>query len=159
MKRIALLFVLANIAAAQKAPNLQAETSGTCSPVIQGNQGKVEFTCDAMDAATISKIERLLNAILKNAKDTNATNKKLDEILEYLTHFQALKVQQKAFETLQPTKFEAPDSSTRFRAVPKRTVEFLCKQSPERTTPLDESCSLAALFASVSQRKLSSSSA
>jgi hypothetical protein len=89
MKHLVLLFVLANIAAAQKTANVQAETSGTCSPIVQGNQGRVEFTCNSpMDEATRKKFLTLLNAILKNTNDAGATNKKLDSILEYVTHLQ-----------------------------------------------------------------------
>lgn len=100
MKIFVLLLALVNIATAQKAqnqPNVQAETSGICSPVIQGNQGKVEFTCNtAMDEAMRKKFLRLLNQIVKNTKDTNATNKKLDDIFEYLTQFQATGITQGA---------------------------------------------------------------
>ena len=95
MKSLALLFVLMNIAAAQNVPNNQAETSGTCSPVIQSTQGKVQFTCNtAMNEATRKKFLMLLNQVLNNTKDGNGTNKKLDDILEYLTHFQATSITQ-----------------------------------------------------------------
>ncbi len=89
MKRLALFLVFVGITAvAQQPANTQAETSGTCSPIVQGNQGKVVFTCNtAMNEATVKKIVTLLNTILKNTDDANATNQKLDDILEYLkTH-------------------------------------------------------------------------
>ena len=90
MKYVALLFVLLNIAAAQTSPSNQADTSGICSPVVQANQGKVQITCKtAMDEATRKKFLKLLNQILNNTKDTSATNKKLDDILEYVSHLQA----------------------------------------------------------------------
>jgi len=90
MKYLAMLFVLFNIAAAQNSPSNQAETSGMCSPVVQANQGKVQITCKtAMDEATKKKVVVLLNQILNNTKDTSATNKKLDDILEYVSHLQA----------------------------------------------------------------------
>jgi hypothetical protein len=72
-------------ASAQQQPNPQAETSGTCSPIIQSNQGKVEFTCNTrMDEATTKKIVSLLNAILKNTNDRTDTDKKLDDIMDFL---------------------------------------------------------------------------
>jgi len=89
MKRLVLLLAFTSVAAVgQNAPNLQAETSGTCSPVVQSNQGKVQFSCNtAMNEATVKKIVTLLNTILKNTSDVNGTDKRLDEILEYLkTH-------------------------------------------------------------------------
>src|SRR5690242_1289627 len=90
MKRV-LFFVafLIITAGAQNVPNNQADTSGACSPVFQSNQGKIQFTCNtAISEATQKKILTLLNSILKNTSDANATNKKLDSILEYVTHLQ-----------------------------------------------------------------------
>lgn len=93
MKLLVLLFVLANVAAAQNAPNVQAKAFGICNSIVQANQGSVQIRCDtAMDEATRKKFLTLLNQILNNTKDTNATNKKLDSLLEFMTHLQTTSI-------------------------------------------------------------------
>lgn len=89
MKILSLLFLVAVTAVAQQptVPQVsspQAETSGTCSPIFQDNKGKVDFVCDTMDKATVAKIVSLLNSILKNTNDRTDTDKKLDDIMDFL---------------------------------------------------------------------------
>jgi hypothetical protein len=84
MKILSVILLLLASALAQQNQSPQAETSGNCSPVFQNNTGKVDFVCDTMDKATVSKIVSLLNAILRKTSDTNDTDKKLDDILEFL---------------------------------------------------------------------------
>lgn len=89
MKILSLLFLVAVTAVAQQptvpeVSNPQAETSGTCSPIFQDNKGKVDFVCDTMDKATVAKIVSLLNSILKNTNDRTDTDKKLDDIMDFL---------------------------------------------------------------------------
>jgi len=91
MKVLVLFLVFIGIAAvAQEPSNIQAETSGTCSPVVQSNRGKVQITCNAaLDKATVAKVVSLLNKILQKTNDSDTTTKKLDDILEFLrTHTQ-----------------------------------------------------------------------
>lgn len=89
MKTICVLILLSALAYGQQStPNLQAESSGTCSPNILSNQGRVEFTCNtAMDKTTVTKIVGLLNQILQKedtGKDDVGINRKLDDILAFL---------------------------------------------------------------------------
>jgi hypothetical protein len=73
----------------QQSPTIEAQSSGECSPNILSNQGKVQFTCKApMDATTAKKIVSLLNQILqkesRTANPKKETNRKLDEILDFV---------------------------------------------------------------------------
>ena len=76
--------------AQQQLASIEAESTGTCSPNILSNQGKVEFTCKTvMDNATATKIVSLLNQVLKHQDNSISINQKLDQILEFLqTHTQ-----------------------------------------------------------------------
>jgi|SRR3984885_724370 len=85
---VVLLFALS--ACGQQKPNVEAQSSGDCSPNILSNQGEVQFTCNtSIDEATAKKIVSLLNQIIKKENSKGATgeaeiNRKLDEILDFL---------------------------------------------------------------------------
>jgi hypothetical protein len=87
------LFVFLTVSClAQKTsfPNIQAQSSGTCSPNIVSNQGTVRFVCrTSMDQMTAGKIVSLLNQLLANGGVTTVSdnvNKKLDRISDFLQH-------------------------------------------------------------------------
>jgi hypothetical protein len=71
--------------AQQAQPNVEATSSGVCSPNILSNEGPVRIVCNtAMDRATVTRIVSLLNRILRERGGSEEVNRKLDSIMEFL---------------------------------------------------------------------------
>lgn len=60
----------------------KAETTGTCSPAISGNQNQVRIDCQGVDKEQAAKMILILNKILSNQINPDAVMTKLDEILK-----------------------------------------------------------------------------
>lgn len=81
-----ILLLLASRGYGAQQAHIEAQSSGTCSPNIVSNQGKVTFTC-GVDDATAKKIVSLLNRILKNEGGSASIDQKLDQLIEFVqTH-------------------------------------------------------------------------
>jgi|SRR5579862_1341359 len=90
MRFLCVLILFASTLLGQQ-PNssIEAQSSGTCSPNIISNQGKVQFICDAaLNKATAMKVVSLLNQIFHKEDETQDlaanSNQKLDEMLTFL---------------------------------------------------------------------------
>ncbi|HVO81932.1 MAG TPA: hypothetical protein VMT28_14445 [Terriglobales bacterium] len=65
----------------------QVKSQGACSPNIVQNTGQVRFTCSGLvDAKTVSKINDILNELLKRRGDEQKVVSKLDEVLQFVRH-------------------------------------------------------------------------
>lgn len=59
-----------------------AQTTGTCSPAISGNNDQVTINCRGMSKAQAEEMSSILNKILANQIDPATVMAKLDEILK-----------------------------------------------------------------------------
>ncbi len=84
-----LVFALAATASGQpQSPNIEAQSSGKCSPNILSNQGIVQFTCStALDKTTAAKIVSMLNRILQKESSSGGLTGDVDEKVDQLLNF------------------------------------------------------------------------
>jgi hypothetical protein len=61
------------------------KSQGACSPNIIENKGEIRFTCQAtLDAATLAKLNQVLNEVLSKGNQSSDVSAKLDEILAFI---------------------------------------------------------------------------
>jgi hypothetical protein len=152
MKPVCFVILLTTIAYGQgSTPNIQAESSGTCSPNILSNQGSVQFTCNAaIDRNTAAKIVSLLNRILQKSSDkenpTAEINQKLDGILEFLynqahrTEELALGVHQlqEQAEQRQLSSEQEAQLGSLLKPLAPQEIYFICAPDPESNRFADQ---------------------
>jgi hypothetical protein len=82
-----ILCILLTLASAQSQASQEIKSQGACSPNIIENKGEVKFTCLAkLDAATVNKLNQVLNDVFARGSQSSEVSAKLDEILNFIHH-------------------------------------------------------------------------